>query len=74
MRRRDFPPAPPEELIATFGDARLLKLSDRTYELRGGSPADRAAAAQWISLFMPKDIVHGLPPPPAKKPPEKDIR
>jgi len=54
-------PASQEETIATFGEARLVKLSNRAYELRGGSAADRAAAAEWILLFMPNETVAGLP-------------
>jgi hypothetical protein len=40
------------ELIAFFGEARLIKRLDRKFELRGGSPEDRCAAREWISLFM----------------------
>ena len=50
-----------EQVIATFGRARLIKLPDLTYELPGGSPPDRAAAAQWISQFMKNDRVRGFP-------------
>jgi hypothetical protein len=50
-----------EQVIATFGQARLIKLPDRTYELVGGSPTDRAAAAQWIAQFMKNDRVGGFP-------------
>ena len=50
-----------EQLIATFGQARLIKLPDRTYELVGGSPADRAAAGKWIAQFMKNDRVRGFP-------------
>ncbi len=41
-----------EQLIASFGDARLIKTSNGTLELRGGSNDDRTAAKEWISLFM----------------------
>ena len=50
-----------EQVIATFGQARLLKLPDRTYELVGGSRQDRAAAARWIAQFMKNDRVRGFP-------------
>ena len=50
-----------EQVIATFGQARLIKLPDRTYELGGGSPKDRAAAAQWIAQFIKSDRVRGFP-------------
>ena len=47
------------EVIATFGQARLIKLPDRKYELVGGSEADRAEAEKWISIFMRNDVVQG---------------
>lgn len=49
-----------EQVIATFGQARLIKLPDRTYELVGGSPSDRAAAGKWIAQFMKNDRVRGF--------------
>jgi len=39
-------------VIATFGQAQLVAASKGRLELRGGSPADRLAAREWISLFM----------------------
>jgi hypothetical protein len=50
-----------EHLIVSFGQARLIKLPDRTYDLVGGSPADRAEAADWIAQFMQNDIVRSAP-------------
>ena len=44
------------ELIAGFGEAKLLKYLDGKYELRGGSKDDRMAAHEWISLFC-HDVV-----------------
>ena len=41
------------ELIARFGDARLIKHLDGKLELLGGSPEDRAAARKWLSQFPP---------------------
>jgi hypothetical protein len=41
-----------EELIASFGAARLVRQLDGKTELRGGTPEDRAAAKEWISLSM----------------------
>ena len=65
MPRTYHNPNPEQELvIATFGQARLIKLPDRTYELVGGSPQDRAAAAQWIAQFMKNDRVRGFPEDP----------
>jgi hypothetical protein len=43
-------------VIATFGEARLIKYFDQRYELKGGSKADRLAAKEWISLFC-HDVV-----------------
>jgi hypothetical protein len=40
------------EVIATFGQAKLVKTLDFKYELRGGSHDDRLAAREWISLFF----------------------
>jgi hypothetical protein len=40
------------ELIASFGQAKLIKQSDGRFELRGGSAEDHTAAHEWISLFM----------------------
>ena len=45
-----------EELIATFGEAQLVKAGGRV-ELRGGSMAERAEALEWIALFMPGEVV-----------------
>ena len=39
-------------LIATFGQARLLNRADGRVELHGGSDSDRTEAKQWISLFL----------------------
>jgi hypothetical protein len=39
-------------LIASFGQARLLGRADGRVELRGGSEADRTEAKEWLSLFM----------------------
>jgi hypothetical protein len=45
------------ETIAMFGDARLVKQLDGKIELLGGSPADRAAALEWCSLFLHEAVV-----------------
>ena len=39
-------------LIARFGQAKLVSRADGCVELRGGSDADRTEAREWISLFM----------------------
>ena len=41
-------------VIASFGEARLVKVDGRI-ELRGGTMADRMEALEWISLFMPDE-------------------
>lgn len=38
-------------VIATFGQAALVKRADGGYALAGGSPEDRIEAQEWISLF-----------------------
>jgi hypothetical protein len=42
---------PQEELIATFGQAQLVRTLDGKSELRGGTTEDRQKAAEWISMF-----------------------
>jgi hypothetical protein len=44
------------EIIALFGQARLVKFLNGKYELRGGSKEDRLAAHEWISMFC-HDVV-----------------
>jgi len=51
------------ELIAAFGQARLIKTPDHIYELRGGSAEDRREAAEWISLFLHEASVRDIQPP-----------
>jgi len=43
-------------LIATFGQARLVRLPEGGYELQGGSAADCVAAREWCSLFAPEVV------------------
>ncbi len=40
------------EVIAFFGNAKLVRTIDFKYELRGGSQDDRISAREWISLFF----------------------
>ncbi|MFA6543530.1 MAG: hypothetical protein WCS99_03840, partial [Limisphaerales bacterium] len=40
------------EAVASFGRATLHRRGDGRYELRGGSPADRADALEWASIFQ----------------------
>ena len=44
-----------DELIAVFGEARLLRTAGRL-ELRGGSMSDRTEALEWLSIFMPDAV------------------
>ena len=50
------------KVIATFGQARLVRTIEGQYELRGGSAADRCTAYEWISLFMHHIVVREMPP------------
>jgi hypothetical protein len=45
------------EVLAYFGQARLIKYLDGRLELRGGSKDDRAEAREWISLFFHEAVV-----------------
>jgi hypothetical protein len=40
------------ELVASWGEARLIKYLDGKVELKGGSKGDRLAAHEWISMFL----------------------
>lgn len=51
------------ELIAGFGDARLVKKLSGKFELLGGSDADRTAAKEWCSLFLHEAVVACSPAP-----------
>jgi len=44
------------EIVASFGQAKLVKFLDGQYSLDGGSKDDRLAAKEWISLFW-HDVV-----------------
>jgi hypothetical protein len=59
MRNRTcFTPFKDEgELIASWGEARLIKYLDGHVELRGGSNQDRAEAREWISMFWHEAVV-----------------
>ena len=60
MKRKSeyYPPFKDEgELIASWGEARLIKYLDRKLVLKGGSKEDRQAAHEWISLFLHEAVV-----------------
>jgi len=46
-----------EQLITTFGRARLVRVADGAAELRGAQPADHTMAKEWISLFMHEAVL-----------------
>jgi hypothetical protein len=46
-----------EPIVARFGEAILVKTSDRRFELRGGSSTDVIEAREWISMFLPDMVV-----------------
>jgi hypothetical protein len=45
------------EVVASWGDAQLIKYLDGRTELRGGSDQDRAEAREWMSLFWHEAVV-----------------
>ena len=53
-----FPPFKDEgELIASWGEAELIRYLDGKVVLKGGSKEDRLAAQEWISLFWHEAVV-----------------
>ena len=60
MRMKFFPPFRDEgEVVASWGQAQLIRYLDGKMELRGGSKEDRMAAHEWISLFWHELVVGG---------------
>ena len=59
MKARKYFRAPKDdgEVIASFGQAQIVKYLDGKYELRGGSKDDRLAAKEWIALFCHEVVV-----------------
>jgi hypothetical protein len=47
------------EVVAYFGQARLIRYLDGKLELKGGSQEDRIAAREWMSLFWHEAVVTG---------------
>ena len=45
------------EVIAQFGQAKLIKTVEGKYQLRGGSKEDLISAREWISLFLNDAVV-----------------
>lgn len=54
MKRQshDIHAPPPEELVATFGEARLVKTVEGKIALRGGSAEEQAQAREWMERFL----------------------
>ena len=46
-----------DEVIASWGGAKLIKHLDGGLELRGGSKDDHADARVWISMFWHEAVV-----------------
>jgi hypothetical protein len=44
-------------VVASWGEAKLVKHLDGKLELMGGSKADRGEAKEWISLFWHEAVV-----------------
>jgi hypothetical protein len=48
-----YPPFKDEgEIMASWGEARLINYLDGKLVLKGGSKEDRIAAREWISMFL----------------------
>ena len=45
----------PEEVIAVFGEARIVRVDGKVH-LRGGSMADRTEALEWLAIFLPEEV------------------
>jgi hypothetical protein len=45
------------EVIASFGNAQLIRFLDGKMELRGGSNDDRTAAREWMSMFWHEALI-----------------
>ena len=58
MKLKFFPPFKDEgEVVASWGEAQLIKYLNGRSELRGGSKEDRAEAREWMSLFWHEAVV-----------------
>jgi hypothetical protein len=58
MKMKFLPPFKDEgEVVAAWGEARLIRYLDGKTELRGGSREDRLAAQEWISMFWHEAVV-----------------
>ena len=60
MKRKSeyFPPFKDDgELMASWGEARLIKYLNGKLVLKGGSKEDRIEAREWISMFLSGAVV-----------------
>ena len=58
MKMKFFPPYKDEgEVVASWGQAQLIRFLDGKTELRGGSDQDRAEAREWLSVFWHEAVV-----------------
>jgi hypothetical protein len=46
-----------ERVVTWFGTAALIRRPDRSYELRGGTADDEAAAREWVALFLHEAVL-----------------
>jgi hypothetical protein len=58
MKMKFYPPFKDKgEVVAGWGQARLIKYLDGKVVLKGGSKEDRLAANEWISMFWHEAVV-----------------
>ncbi len=48
-------------LVARFGQARLVSRADGRVELRGGTSSDQTEAREWVSLFLHDAVLRIVP-------------
>jgi hypothetical protein len=63
MKRKSeyYPPFKDEgEVMASWGEARLIEYLDAKLVLKGGSKEDRQAAHEWISMFLNDAVVRDM--------------
>ena len=57
LKTHDETQARGQEVVARFGQAALIRQSNGTWQLKGGSEEDRLSAREWISLFMHEAVL-----------------
>jgi len=53
-------PKAEDEIVAYFGNAKLVRLLDCSFALRGGSNEDQSKARAWISMFLHGAVLKSL--------------